>query len=67
MDPGCRIATTMTYPGVSCTLQQLQQLHAITPAHQLREGDLGIDPLLLILPPSPIAVLVGWIIDGVGG
>ncbi len=50
-DPGCRIATTMTYPGVSCTSQQSQQLHTIAPAHQLREGGLGAIPLLLISPP----------------
>jgi hypothetical protein len=66
-DPGCRIATTTTYPGVSCTSQQSQQLHAVAPAHQLREGGLGAVPLLLIPPPSPIAALVGWIVDGVGG
>jgi hypothetical protein len=66
-DPGCRIATTTTYPGVSCTLQQSQQLHAIAPAHQLHEGGLGAVPLLLIPPPSPIAVLMGWIVDGVRG
>jgi hypothetical protein len=50
-DPGCRIATTTTYPGVSCTSQRLQQLHTIAPAHQLREGGLGAVPLLLIPPP----------------
>jgi hypothetical protein len=54
-DPGCRIATTTTYPGVSYTSQQSQQLHAIAPAHQLREGrGLGAAPLLLI-PPPPIS------------
>jgi hypothetical protein len=50
-DPRCRFATTTTYPGVSCNLQRSQQLHAIAPAHQLREGGLGAVPLLLITPP----------------
>jgi hypothetical protein len=65
-DPGCRFATTTTYPGVSCTLQRSQQLHARAPAHQLREGGLGVVPLLPVPPPSPIAAPVGWIVDGVG-
>jgi hypothetical protein len=32
-------------------VKQLQQLHAIAPAHQPREGGLGNVPLLLVPPP----------------
>jgi hypothetical protein len=32
-------------------VKRSQQLHAIAPAHQPREGGLGVVPLLLVLPP----------------
>jgi hypothetical protein len=32
-------------------VKQLHQLHAIAPAHQPHEGDLGVIPLLLVPPP----------------